>query len=104
MARATVGDRRLLLADEPTGALDSHTGDAILAALRELADAGMAIVLVTHEARHAGWADRVVFLRDGKMIDQTHAHDDPDEFLTTALCTARRGLADPEPPTPPQAG
>ncbi|WP_431904889.1 ABC transporter ATP-binding protein [Micromonospora carbonacea] len=71
IARALVGERRLVLADEPTGALDSQTGEAVLRLLRRRVDAGAAAVLVTHEARHAGWADRVVFLRDGVMVDST---------------------------------
>jgi putative ABC transport system ATP-binding protein len=53
IARALVGQRRLLLADEPTGALDSQTGEAVLRLLRSRVDAGAAGVLVTHEARHA---------------------------------------------------
>jgi len=69
IARALVGDRRLVLADEPTGALDSQTGEAVLKLLRARVDAGAAGVLVTHEARHAAWADRVVFLRDGEIVD-----------------------------------
>ncbi|WP_018353550.1 ABC transporter ATP-binding protein [Longispora albida] len=69
IARALVGERRLVLADEPTGALDSTTGEAVLRVLRGRCDAGAAGVLVTHEARHAAWADRVVFLRDGLMVD-----------------------------------
>jgi len=71
IARALVGERRLVLADEPTGALDSQTGEAILHLLRRRVDAGAAAVLVTHEARHAAWADRVVFLRDGVLVDST---------------------------------
>jgi putative ABC transport system ATP-binding protein len=71
IARALVGPRRLVLADEPTGALDSHTGEWVLRLLRTRCDAGAAGVLVTHEARHAAWADRVVFLRDGAMVDET---------------------------------
>ena len=71
IARALVGDRRLVLADEPTGALDSHTGEEVLRVLRERCDAGAAGLLVTHEARHAAWADRVVFLRDGVVVDST---------------------------------
>ena len=71
IARALVGPRRLLLADEPTGALDSATGEEVLRVLRARCDAGAAAVLVTHEARHAGWADRVVFLRDGTVIDSS---------------------------------
>ena len=71
IARAIVGDRRLILADEPTGALDTDTGEEILRLLRTRCDAGAAGVLVTHEARHAAWADRVVFLRDGVVVDES---------------------------------
>ncbi len=71
IARALVGGRRLVLADEPTGALDSTTGESVLRLLRSRCDAGAAAVLVTHEARHAAWADRVVFLRDGLVVDET---------------------------------
>lgn len=68
IARAVVGSRRLILADEPTGALDTVTGEEILALLRRRAEAGAAVMLVTHEARHAGWADRVIYLRDGAVV------------------------------------
>ncbi|WP_034093091.1 ABC transporter ATP-binding protein [Streptacidiphilus albus] len=71
IARALIGDRRLVLADEPTGALDSATGESVLAVLRGRCDAGAAAVMVTHEARHAAWADRVVFLRDGRLVDES---------------------------------
>ncbi|MFF5701752.1 ABC transporter ATP-binding protein [Streptomyces sp. NPDC012794] len=71
IARALVGERRLVLADEPTGALDSETGESVLALLRARCDAGAAGVLVTHEPRFAAWADRVVFLRDGSVVDET---------------------------------
>ncbi|MEV4194196.1 ABC transporter ATP-binding protein [Streptomyces toxytricini] len=71
IARALVGDRRLVLADEPTGALDSETGESVLALLRSRCDAGAAGILVTHEPRFAAWADRVVFLRDGNVVDST---------------------------------
>ncbi|WP_062385728.1 ABC transporter ATP-binding protein [Demequina iriomotensis] len=73
IARAIVGERRLLLADEPTGALDSVTGEHVLEALRERADEGAAVVLVTHDARHAAWADRIVYLGDGRIVDETRA-------------------------------
>jgi putative ABC transport system ATP-binding protein len=73
IARALVGPRRLVLADEPTGALDSRTGEWVLRLLRARCDAGASGVLVTHEARHAAWANRVVFLRDGAMVDDTGA-------------------------------
>jgi putative ABC transport system ATP-binding protein len=70
IARALVGPRRLVLADEPTGALDSVTGEAIMRVLRARVDAGAGGLLVTHEAHHAAWADRVVFLRDGAVVDE----------------------------------
>jgi putative ABC transport system ATP-binding protein len=81
IARALVGDRRLVLADEPTGALDSQTGEAVLRLLRARVDAGAAGVLVTHEARHAGWADRVVFLRDGVVVDTSGPLAQAEELL-----------------------
>jgi putative ABC transport system ATP-binding protein len=81
IARAVVGDRRLVLADEPTGALDTETGEQVLRLLRARCDAGAAGVLVTHEARHAAWADRVVFLRDGLAVDETARVTDPDALL-----------------------
>lgn len=83
IARALVGERRLVLADEPTGALDSTTGEAVLRVLRERCDAGAAGLLVTHEARHAGWADRVVFLRDGRVVDTTGEPTEPESLLRT---------------------
>ena len=84
IARALVGDRRLVLADEPTGALDSETGEAVLRLLRARVDAGAAGVLVTHEARHAAWADRVVFLRDGVTVDETGSAPTVDSLLDEA--------------------
>lgn len=81
IARALVGDRRLVLADEPTGALDSETGEAVLRVLRARVDDGAAGLLVTHEARHAAWADRVVFLRDGVVVDTTGALTQPEQLL-----------------------
>ena len=83
IARALVGPRRLLLADEPTGALDSTTGELVLELLRDRVDAGAAGLLVTHEARHASWADRVVFLRDGRVVDTTGEPDLPESLLAT---------------------
>ena len=82
IARALVGPRRLLLADEPTGALDSATGEEVLRVLRARCEAGAAGVLVTHEARHAAWADRVVFLRDGVVVDQSGPVSGAESLLT----------------------
>jgi putative ABC transport system ATP-binding protein len=81
IARALVGPRRLLLADEPTGALDSVTGEDVMRLLRARCDDGAAAVLVTHDARLAGWSDRVVFLRDGLVVDDTGAKPDPIALL-----------------------
>jgi len=81
IARALVGERRLVLADEPTGALDSVTGEAVLRLLRARIDAGSAGVLVTHEARHAAWADRTVFLRDGLIVDEVGSDDGERELI-----------------------
>ncbi|GAB3847632.1 ABC transporter ATP-binding protein [Dactylosporangium cerinum] len=84
IARALVGQRRLILADEPTGALDSQTGEAVLRLLRAKVDAGAAGMLVTHEARHAAWADRVVFLRDGVVVDTSGPLTEPEHLLDGA--------------------
>lgn len=82
IARALVGERRLVLADEPTGALDSETGESVLRLLRRRVDAGASGVLVTHDARHAAWADRVVFLRDGQLVEHSARTRDPAALLT----------------------
>jgi putative ABC transport system ATP-binding protein len=72
IARAIVGERRLLLADEPTGSLDTASGDEVIEILAALPkEHGTAVVLVTHEPRFASWADRFVFLRDGRVVDET---------------------------------
>jgi putative ABC transport system ATP-binding protein len=83
IARAVVGERGLLLADEPTGALDSVNGEAVMRLLRAAAHRGVAGVVVTHEAQLASWADRVVFLRDGRVVDQTVAPSGPESLLAT---------------------
>jgi putative ABC transport system ATP-binding protein len=70
IARAVVGERRIVLADEPTGALDSVNGELVMRLLRAACQRGVAGVVVTHDAQLASWADRVVFLRDGRIVDQ----------------------------------
>jgi putative ABC transport system ATP-binding protein len=82
IARAVVGDRRLLLADEPTGALDSVNGEAVMRLLRAACKRGVAGVVVTHDAQLASWADRVVFLRDGRVVDQTTRPPGAESLLT----------------------
>ena len=81
IARAVVGDRRLLLADEPTGALDTVNGEGVMRLLRAACHRGVAGVVVTHEAQLAAWADRVVFLRDGRVVDQTAPAEGPESLL-----------------------
>ncbi|SNR77345.1 ABC transporter ATP-binding protein [Actinomadura mexicana] len=85
IARALVGERRLVLADEPTGALDSHTGEDVLRVLRARCDAGASCLMVTHESRHAAWADRIVFLRDGRIVDATPRPTGPESLLQEKL-------------------
>jgi putative ABC transport system ATP-binding protein len=83
IARAVVGGRRVILADEPTGALDSTTGEVVLRMLRRRIDAGAGGILVTHDARHAAWADRIVFVRDGRIVDES-ARGDASQLLSPA--------------------
>jgi putative ABC transport system ATP-binding protein len=71
VARAIVGERSLLFADEPTGSLDTLTGESVLQLLRDHCERGGASIVVTHDARLAGWADLVVTLRDGRVVDET---------------------------------
>ncbi len=78
IARALVGGRRVLLADEPTGALDSITGESVMRLLRTHCDQGGTGILVTHDAAHAAWADRVVFLRDGRIVDESRRAASPE--------------------------
>jgi putative ABC transport system ATP-binding protein len=84
IARAIVGERGLLLADEPTGALDSVNGESVMRLLRAATQRGVAGVVVTHDAQLASWADRVVFLRDGHVVDQTVAPPGPESLLAAA--------------------
>ena len=82
IARAVVGDRRLLLADEPSGALDSVNGEAVMRLIHAACKRGVAAVVVTHDAQLASWADRVVFLRDGRVTDQTAPPRGPESLLS----------------------
>lgn len=81
IARAVVGERHLLLADEPSGALDSVNGEAVMRLIRASCEGGVAGVIVTHDAQLASWADRVVFLRDGRIMDQTAPPNGPESLL-----------------------
>ncbi|HYT38468.1 MAG TPA: ABC transporter ATP-binding protein [Acidimicrobiia bacterium] len=83
IARAIAGQRRLLLADEPTGALDSVNGEGVMRLVRAACQQGVAGVIVTHDAQLASWADRVVFIRDGRIIDHTSPLAGPESLLNT---------------------
>ena len=71
IARAVVGNRQLLLADEPSGALDSVNGEAVMRMILAACHQGVAAIVVTHDAKLAVLADRVVYLRDGRVVDET---------------------------------
>ena len=83
IARAVIGGRHLLLADEPSGALDQANGEAVMRMLLAACKKGVAAVVVTHDAQLASWADRVVFLRDGRVVDQTVPPPSAESLLQT---------------------
>jgi putative ABC transport system ATP-binding protein len=84
IARAVVGERQLLLADEPSGALDSANGEAVVQLIRMACQRGVAGVVVTHDAHLASCADRVVFIRDGRIVDQSSPLAGPESLLAPA--------------------
>ncbi|GAB3520888.1 ABC transporter ATP-binding protein [Arthrobacter monumenti] len=71
LARAIVGERRLILGDEPVAGVDPADGDELLDTLRRLADEGFAVLLTTRETRHTAWADRVLFINNGQIIGES---------------------------------
>jgi putative ABC transport system ATP-binding protein len=73
-ARALASKPQIVFADEPTGALDSRSGAELLAFLRKaVSELGQTVVMVTHDANAASYADRVIFLADGHVVDEMHA-------------------------------
>ncbi|MGH9171615.1 MAG: ABC transporter ATP-binding protein [Acidimicrobiales bacterium] len=89
IARAVVGERSLLLADEPSGALDSANGEAVMRMILAACHNGATAVVVTHDAQLASWADRVIFIRDGRLVDQTVPPPSAESLLV--------GLSEPSP-------
>lgn len=73
VARCFIGERKILLADEPTGALDSRSSEEVIRQIRSKVDQGLAGVIVTHDAKIAGWADRILTMRDGVIVDEVNA-------------------------------
>lgn len=84
IARALVNDPALILADEPTGNLDSVTSEKVLGTFKRLADAGKTVVLITHDPEVAAWADRTVHIRDGKLLT-----DEEERAVQAAAAMAR---------------
>jgi putative ABC transport system ATP-binding protein len=93
IARALVNDPHVILADEPTGNLDSRTSDEIMVLLSKLNQTGKTIIMVTHENDIAAWARRVVRMRDG-LIESDTRNDRPKEVRVTAHGPGTDGLAD----------
>lgn len=83
VARALMNGGDVILADEPTGALDSHSGDEMMRLLRELHQAGHTIVIVTHDMQVAEFADRIIEIRDGEIIDDRRQSDTSPRALPT---------------------
>lgn len=82
IARSFAGSRSLLLADEPTGALDSRTGEEVIRALRARVDEGATAVMVTHDAKCAAWADRILTIRDGALVGSSQTARRPEDLLS----------------------
>jgi putative ABC transport system ATP-binding protein len=82
IARAIVNEPVLLLADEPTGALDSKTTQEVISIFQELHESGITVVMVTHEPEVARLTKRIVWFKDGEVI---HSHLTPDEMLQVAI-------------------
>jgi putative ABC transport system ATP-binding protein len=81
IARAVVGERHMVLADEPSGALDSENGEAVMRMILNACHRGLAAIVVTHDAQLASWADRVTFIRDGRIVDQTVPPPSPESIV-----------------------
>jgi len=82
IARSVVGERKLLLADEPSGALDSTNSEAVMRMILDACKRRVAAVVVTHDAHLASWADRVVFISDGRSVEHL-----PSDFRDASLVT-----------------
>jgi putative ABC transport system ATP-binding protein len=91
IARALVNEPSMILADEPTGNLDSRTSEEIIGLFQRLHDEGQTIVIVTHEEDIAGYAQRIVRLRDGRIISDHPTDEDPihQEYLNRAVLAAQ---------------
>ena len=96
VARALVGKPSLLLADEPTGNLDSKNGEAVMALLDELHKSGSTIAMVTHDPRYADFAQRKIFMFDGRVVDEETMHrlrKEEESRLDAQILRARSAAA-----------
>ncbi|MFN8470990.1 MAG: ABC transporter ATP-binding protein [Anaerolineae bacterium] len=92
VARALVADPKLILADEPTGNLDTRSSEEVVKLLRQAADEwGRAVVMVTHDARIASYSDRILFMRDGIIVQETH-FDGRDDHNADRVMDIMRAL------------
>lgn len=81
IARALITSPKLILADEPTGALDSRSADGLLRVFREINNDGQTILMVTHSTKAASHAGRILFIRDGELFHQIYRGSDTDEQM-----------------------
>jgi putative ABC transport system ATP-binding protein len=96
MARALVADPKILIADEPTGNLDSKTGEVVMERLKEINKQGKTVIVVTHDADLTCYADRVVFLKDGKIINEEGKCARPSEEFRYARQKDKRPAPKPK--------
>lgn len=85
VARALITEPQLILADEPTGALDSQTGTQLLQQFQEMNRAGYTVLMVTHSLKAASMSDRVIFIRDGMIFHQLSRGTSSEEHFLTAI-------------------
>ena len=88
VARALAGEPAILLADEPTGNLDSKNGESVMELLRDLHAAGSTICMVTHDPRFTRYADRTVHLFDGRIVEETHERDAEEKLADSGFAIA----------------
>jgi putative ABC transport system ATP-binding protein len=91
VARALVGKPSILLADEPTGNLDSKNGEAVMALLTDIHTEGATICMVTHDPRYAAYAGREIHMFDGRVVDEETLHRLREEEDRRIAEQARRG-------------
>lgn len=93
VARALITDPRIILADEPTGALDSRSAEALLDVFREINDGGQTVLMVTHSIKAASTANRILFLRDGEIYHQLYRNGRTNEELFATISKTLTAMA-----------